>query len=235
MSANRLYDTWFHLIRELRPTGRITQVRNLAWLIVGMLLSRSVHLSAVAAKLPFRVTLLATLKRTRIALQADVGSGDAVVPPAEEIDYPTLLDMPAPRFRAYSLYTVVAEKFSAMVELGMANSRVRDYYDIWALAQDFEFDSDILRSAIDATFGRRNAKTPTGSPGGLSDAYASAAQSYWSPFLRRSVPTERALTLGEVVAGIRAFLDPVLSGQSGGQAWRPGKGWQKKAKGKRSG
>ncbi len=182
-----------------------------------------------------RVTLLATLKRTRIALQADVGSGDAVVPPAEEIDYPTLLDMPAPRFRAYSRYTVVAEKFSAMVELGMANSRVRDYYDIWALAQDFEFDSDILRSAIDATFGRRNAKTPTGSPGGLSDAYASAAQSYWSPFLRRSVPTERALTLGEVVAGIRAFLDPVLSGQSGGQAWRPGKGWQKKAKGKRSG
>lgn len=71
MSANRLYDTWFHLIRELRPTGRITQVRNLAWLIVGMLLSRSVHLSAVAAKLPFRVTLLATVQRLSRFLSND--------------------------------------------------------------------------------------------------------------------------------------------------------------------
>ena len=79
-----------------------------------------------------RVTLLATLRRTRIALQVDVGTGDVVVPPAERIEYPTLLDMPAPRLWAYSRYTVVAEKFSAMGELGMTNSRVRDYYDIGA-------------------------------------------------------------------------------------------------------
>lgn len=176
-----------------------------------------------------RVTLTATLKRTRIALQVDVGTGDAVVPPAEEIDYPTLLEMPAPRLRAYSRYTVVAEKFSAMVELGMTNSRVRDYYDIWALARDFEFDGDVLRSAIDATFGGRNAETPTKSPDGLSDAYADSAQRFWPAFLKRSVPTESGLTLSEAIAGIRAFLEPVLAGRARGQVWWQGKGWQAKA------
>jgi len=173
-----------------------------------------------------RVTMLATLKRTRISLQVDIGTGDSVVPPAEEIRYPTLLDMPAPRLKAYSRYTVVAEKFSAMVELGMANSRVRDYYDIWALARDFEFDGDVLRSAIDATFSRRAVETPAASPVGLSDSYVADAQRFWPAFLKRSVPTESGVTLGKVVAGIRAFLEPVLSGQAKGQVWRPGKGWR---------
>jgi len=175
-----------------------------------------------------RVTLLATLKRTRVALQVDVGTGDAVVPPAEEIEYPTLLDMPAPRLRAYSRYTVVAEKFSAMAELGMANSRVRDYYDIWVLAREFEFEGDVLRSAIDATFRQRRAETPKESPVGLSEAYAEAAQRFWSAFLRRSVPAESSVTLRGVVSGIRAFLEPVLSGAVRGRVWRPGKGWQSK-------
>jgi len=175
-----------------------------------------------------RVTLLARLKRTRIALQVDVGTGDAVVPPAEEIEYPTLLDMPAPRLRAYSRYTVVAEKFSAMAELGMANSRVRDYYDIWALAREFEFEGDVLRSAIDATFGQRRAETPKESPVGLSEAYAEAAQRFWPAFLKRSVPAESAVTLKEAVSGIRAFLEPVLSGAARRREWRPRKGWQSK-------
>jgi len=173
-----------------------------------------------------RVTLLATLKRTRISLQVDIGTGDSVVPPPEEIRYPTLLDMPAPRLKAYSRYTVVAEKLSAMVELGMANSRVRDYYDIWALARDFEFDGDVLRSAIDATFSRRAVETPAVSPVGLSDAYVADAQRFWPAFLRRSVPTESGITLSKVVAGIRTFLEPVLSGQAKGQVWRPSKGWR---------
>jgi len=177
-----------------------------------------------------RVTLLATLKQTRIALQVDVGTGDALVPPAEEIEYPTLLDMPAPRLRAYSRYTVVAEKFSAMAELGMANSRVRDYYDIWALAREFEFEGDVLRSAIDATFRQRRAETPQVSPVGLSEAYAEAAQRFWPAFLRRSVPAESSVTLREAVSGIRAFLEPVLSGAARRRVWRPGKGWKRGVK-----
>lgn len=175
-----------------------------------------------------RVTLLATLKRTRIALQVDVGTGDAVVPPAEEVVYPTLLDLPAPRLQAYSRYTFVAEKFWAMAELGLANSRVRDYYDVRALAHRFEFDGDVLRGAVDATFGQRRAATPRESPAGLSDAYAEAAVRFWPAFLRRSVPAELALTLGDVVAAVRTFLEPVLSGQAAGRVWRPHKGWQAK-------
>jgi hypothetical protein len=172
-----------------------------------------------------RVTLLATLKRTKIALQADVGTGDAVVPPAEEVVYPTLLDMPAPRLRAYTRYTVVAEKFSAMVELGMANSRVRDYFDIWALARDFEFDGDVLRAAIDATFVRRKAEIPRELPAGLSKAYAEAAEHFWPAFLRKNVPIRTSLLLVDVIRAIGTFLEPVLSGQAAGLVWRQGKGW----------
>jgi predicted nucleotidyltransferase component of viral defense system len=175
-----------------------------------------------------RVTLLATLKRTRMALQVDVGTGDAVVPPAEEVVYPTLLDMPAPRLRAYSRYTVVAEKLSAMVELGMANSRVRDYYDVWALARNFEFDGDVLRAAIDATFVRRKAEVPRERPVGISDAFAKASENNWHAFLRRSVPAQSDLKFGDVVAAISTFLEPVLSGQTAGSVWRQHKGWQAK-------
>jgi predicted nucleotidyltransferase component of viral defense system len=175
-----------------------------------------------------RVTLLATLKRTRIALQVDVGTGDAVVPPAEEVVYPTLLGMPAPRLRAYSRYTVVAEKFSAMAELGMANSRVRDYFDIWALARDFEFDGDVLRAATEATFARRRAEMPRGLPVGLSDAYVDAAQRFWPAFLKRSVVTEPTPSLAEVVRAIRSLLEPVLSGEAAARVWRQGKGWHPK-------
>jgi predicted nucleotidyltransferase component of viral defense system len=188
----------------------------------------SVHARQIREEQPYqgiRVTLLATLKRTRIGLQVDVGTGDAVVPPAEEIEYPTLLDMPAPRLRAYSRYTVVAEKLTAMVELGMASSRVRDYYDVWALARGFEFDGELLRAAIEATFRRRRIEVPIASPVGLSDAFADAARRFWPAFIRRSVPTEPVATLADVVAGIRTFLEPALSGRATGKVWHPGRGW----------
>ena len=103
---------------------------------------------------------------------------------------------------------------------------MRDYYEIWALARDFEFDGDVLRSAIDATFSRRTVDTPTASPVGLSDSYVTAAQRFWPAFLKRSVPTESGATLSKVVAGIRAFIEPVLSGQAKAQVWRPGQGWR---------
>jgi hypothetical protein len=177
-----------------------------------------------------RVTMLATLKRVRIPLQIDIGTGDKVVPPPEDVSYPTLLDMPAPKLKAYSRYTVVAEKFEAMAVLETANSRMRDYYDIRALAHDFEFDGDTLRGALEATFERRRVELPGRAPVGLSDGLADSAekQEQWQAFLRRSIPTESAVSLREVVDGIRAFLEPVLSGNARGNVWRPGTGWQRK-------
>jgi predicted nucleotidyltransferase component of viral defense system len=177
-----------------------------------------------------RVTLLATLKRIRIPLQVDVGTGDKVVPPPQKIAYPTLLDQPAPRILAYSRYSVVAEKLSAMVELGMANSRMRDYYDIWALARGFEFNGDLLRRAVSAATTHREAGMEEALPVGLSDEFADSAekQTQWRTFLRRTVLIEHTVPLDEVVAGIRAFLEPVMSGHARGHLWRPGTGWQRK-------
>ena len=99
-----------------------------------------------------RVRLEARLGKVRIALQIDVGLEDAIVPGPEELEYPTLLKFPAPRLHAYSKESVVAEKFEAMVKLGIANSRMKDFYDLWVLAQRFEFESATLAAAIQATF-----------------------------------------------------------------------------------
>lgn len=107
-----------------------------------------------------RVRLQGNLGQARLALQVDIGFGDTITPGREEQDYPTLLDHPAPRLWAYPRETFVAEKFEAMVRLGRPNSRVKDFWDVAALARRFAFDGETLRSAIDETFRRR--RTPLG-------------------------------------------------------------------------
>ncbi|MCB2022370.1 MAG: nucleotidyl transferase AbiEii/AbiGii toxin family protein, partial [Burkholderiaceae bacterium] len=102
-----------------------------------------------------RLSTTATLSGARIPIVVDVGFGDAIEPGAEDIDLPVLLDMPSPRLRAYPLETVIAEKLHAMVLLGMANSRMKDYYDVWMLTRSFALDPVRLRRAVDATFARR--------------------------------------------------------------------------------
>ena len=115
----------------------------------------SVQAAAIREEMEYggiRVTLPAILDRARISLQFDVGFGDAVTPLAEEVDYPTLLDLPAPHLRIYPKETVIAEKFQAMVHLGIANSRMKDFYDIWVMARSFDFDGSVLKTAIERTF-----------------------------------------------------------------------------------
>ena len=91
-----------------------------------------------------RVRTTAIIAGARIPIQVDIGFGDAITPAPVEIDYPTLLDAPAPHLRAYPVETVVAEKFEALVTLGMANSRLKDFYDLWLIAQTFEFRRSAL-------------------------------------------------------------------------------------------
>ena len=102
-----------------------------------------------------RVTCPVRLGQARITVQIDVGFGDAITPPPTRMDYPTILDYPAPALKAYPRETVVAEKFQAMVALGMANSRMKDFFDLWVLSRDFAFDGATLVKAITATFRRR--------------------------------------------------------------------------------
>jgi predicted nucleotidyltransferase component of viral defense system len=117
-----------------------------------------------------RITLDGRLGVARIAVQADVGFGDAVMPPPVENSYPELLaDMPAPRLRVYARETAIAEKVEAMVTLGLGNSRMKDFFDVWYLARTFEFDEAVLRKAIPATFARRQTSMPNAMPGRAHD------------------------------------------------------------------
>lgn len=120
-----------------------------------------------------RLRTTAALAGARIPVVVDVGFGDAIEPGAEEINLPVLLDLPSPRLRAYPQEVVIAEKLHAMAVLGMANSRMKDYFDMWMLLHRFELDAQRLRRAVDATFARRGMAMLSTVPEGLSDAYAS--------------------------------------------------------------
>lgn len=158
-----------------------------------------------------RVTLIGVLAGAKCPVQADIGFGDAVVPGPEEVTYPVLLDdNPAPQLRAYPRYTVVAEKLEASVSLGMLNSRMKDYFDLWVLVTYAQFDNAILRKAIQATFERRSTPLPAKLPIGLSDEFANDGQKnkQWLAFLHKNGIAPKPLA--EIVTDLRNFLWPLL-------------------------
>jgi len=133
-----------------------------------------------------RLRTTARLAGARITVAIDIGFGDAIEPGIEEINLPVLLDFPEPRLRAYARETVVAEKFQAMVMLGLANSRMKDYYDIWMLSRSYDFDAERLSRAIAATFARRGTAIPEQVPDALTAAFALdvTKQRQWAAFVR---------------------------------------------------
>ncbi len=154
-----------------------------------------------------RVRLTGLLGKSRCSVQLDVGYGDAVTPGPDEIVYPTLLDdQPAPRLRAYPRATVVAEKLEAMVSLGIANTRLKDYFDVYALALEGALDVKSLADAIAATFARRGTSLPADMPIGLSAEFSqdAAKLSQWRAFLGKNRLDAPALEV--VVAELRQFL-----------------------------
>ena len=151
-----------------------------------------------------RIDLLAKLDGARITLQVDIGFGDAVTPAPESVSYPVLLDdLPAPKLRSYPKYTVVAEKFHAVCLLGMANTRMKDYFDLWVLLTEGALEPTELRRAIDATFARRQLQVPDTTPSGLSHAFAQDAvkTAQWIAFLTKN--RLQALNLMDVVTLLR--------------------------------
>lgn len=120
-----------------------------------------------------RMTLVGSLDGARCLVQADIGFDVAVTPAPEETNYPVLLDdLPVSRLRVYPRYTVIAEKFAAITSLGIANSRMKDFFDLWVLTRHSELDATILRRAITATFARRGTALPANTPVGLSEEFA---------------------------------------------------------------
>jgi predicted nucleotidyltransferase component of viral defense system len=158
-----------------------------------------------------RLKLLVFLGNARIALQVDVGFGDAVTPEAKRTEFPTLLDHPVPVVRAYPAETVVAEKFEAMVSLGMGNSRMKNFYDAWILLREFEMDEATLTKAIRATFGRRRTELPTTLPMTFSEEFIAdpTKQSQWQGILKRS-GLSADLPFADVVEVIRRRLGPLI-------------------------
>jgi hypothetical protein len=180
-----------------------------------------------------RINLLAMLGKARIPLQIDVGFGDAVIPPPEEMSYPTLLDLPAPRLRAYRRETVVAEKFHAMVERGIGNSRMKDYFDLWVFTESFEFDGEMLAEAVRATFDRQRTAPPTAVPIGLTDSFGQHPEklAQWRAFVKRGKLKSGSANLPEVVTRLRDFLMPLVNALSSGESfvgqWLPKQRWEK--------
>lgn len=157
-----------------------------------------------------RLRTTAALAGARIPITVDIGFGDAVEPGVDDIDLPVLLDMPSPHLRAYPPETVIAEKFHAMVVLGMANSRMKDYYDVWMLTGAFEVKPERLRRAIAATFARRTTAIPAEIPDGLSDAFATdpTKRRQWDAFARNLSGTtpEFRLMVSELRQRLAGYL-----------------------------
>jgi len=160
-----------------------------------------------------RVRLLGFLGRARLAVQIDVGFGDALMPEPQPIDYPAILDYPAPRLRAYHPATVVAEKLNATVVLGALNSRMKDFYDMHVILAHMEIDDDLLRDAIRATFERRNVPLPEELPVAFTPEFIEDAskETQWLAFLRRSSLSTFGFDLATVLANLKKRLWPLLS------------------------
>ena len=160
-----------------------------------------------------RVKLTARLGTGRINIQIDIGFGDAITPQPQSIEYPTLLDLPAPHIQVYPRETVVAEKLQAMVALGMLNSRMKDFYDLWVITKQFSFDGKTLTKAVKATFDRRATIIPNDTPTALSDAFATDTEKnvQWKAFLNRSgLAEDTDIDFQQILEQLRQFLLPPL-------------------------
>jgi hypothetical protein len=178
-----------------------------------------------------RVELNATLAGARLRIQIDIGFGDVVTPEAQAINYPTLLDFPEPRLRAYPPETVVAEKLEALVSLSIRNSRMKDFFDLWIIAKSFAFDGAVLADAVSATFARRQTEVPAETPVAFTPDFADDAskQSQWGAFLKRTSLAMAPEPLPGLLAFVASFAMPVLEAARDGKPfakkWPAGGAW----------
>ncbi|MBF0543063.1 MAG: nucleotidyl transferase AbiEii/AbiGii toxin family protein [Candidatus Riflebacteria bacterium] len=179
-----------------------------------------------------RVTLVGLLNQARIPLQIDIGFGNSITPPPEIVEYPTLFDHPIPKIKAYSVYTVVAEKLEAMIKLGISNNRMKDFFDIWLLSKLFKFEGKILGDAIKNTFNRRHTLLPETVPFAFTASFFDdqQKQTQWKAFVKKSKPDLPVGDLVTVILEISEFIIPVIKSLKTEMIlekdWSPGKGWK---------
>ena len=168
-----------------------------------------------------RIRFRGSLDTARFVIQLDIGFGDIIVPSPELMNYPTILDLPAPQLRGYSRESTIAEKFEAMVKLGILNSRMKDFFDIWLLSHQFDFEGAILAEAITKTFSTRGTKIPA-EPLALTDAFAedTTKATQWRGFVRRNRLSEAPKDFSEIIVSIGAFLKPISESLAGGRVFK---------------
>ena len=175
-----------------------------------------------------RVSFLGFLGKAQIHMRLDVGFADVVTPDPDELELPTILDnMSKPCIRTYPPETVIAQKFQAMVVLGMINSRMKDFYDIWFMAESLEFDFQLLREAVLNTFNRRKTAIPKKTPSAFTDEFASEKQVQWAGFLRKNQLENTPKDMMRIVDLIKVFLTPVIYPPENPPAhWSAEAGWK---------
>ena len=157
-----------------------------------------------------RLTGFANLTKARIPFQIDIGYGDAVIPAAEKVELPTFLDFPSPQLKVYPVYTVIAEKFQAMVMLGEANSRMKDFYDVRVIAHTMELNGDLLSQAVKATFERRKTSITTDQLYVFSEKFTQVKdkQIQWNAFKNKNSLNIK-VDFVDVVSEIHSLLESV--------------------------
>jgi hypothetical protein len=176
-----------------------------------------------------RVRFRGTLDSARINMQVDIGFGDIVHPSSEECDLPTMLDFAAPRLLCYSRESAIAEKFEAMVKLGILNSRMKDFFDVWLLSRQFNFNGNQLLQAIQLTFKQRGTV--------LSDdivafqvSFIEEKQIQWTAFCRRINQEHLPKDFSIIVTQVTSFLAPIIeaarSGQPFDKSWMAANEWR---------
>ena len=160
-----------------------------------------------------RVQIPARMDNVRLSVQIDFGVGDIVFPRPRLIDYPVFLDQAPLRLRAYPIETAIAEKFQAMVDRDQANSRMKDFYDIWVCSRHLDFEGSVLAKSIAATFERRATPLPMDTPTAFTADFFAARthQLQWQAFARRIGETDLAARFPEIVAAVADFIMPVAA------------------------
>lgn len=178
-----------------------------------------------------RITLEGSLGNVRISMQIDIGFGDVVTPNAKAVGFPTILEFPAPQILSYPRETVIAEKFEIMIRLGIFNSRMKDYFDIWFLSKHFEFDGATLIKAIENTFKNRRVTIEL-APVALSSDFSTNAekQKQWKGFIRKSHLKDTPDILDIIVQDLNNFLGPLVvtmvANETSSGKWSAESGWR---------
>ena len=168
-----------------------------------------------------RVRVRGMLGNARLTVQVDIGFADVVFPKPSQVEYPTILDMPAPKLQGYGRESAIAEKFEAMVKLGILNSRMKDFYDIWLLSRQFDFDGKVLAKAIEGTFANRKTDLMP-NPVAFTPAFSQdhMKQTQWQAFVRKSRLADAPTNLANAIESIATFLGPITAAFSSGQPFR---------------